>query len=442
MDFASTVLKSAKDLKQIKTIVEKYRNEKPILVLSGISKINIILTEVCNLVLQNSDKAYLSKLELIKTKSLLFGLNLIPKNSAFQNTLIAEINDLIQDLKFFLKNIHITKELNQTQKNYIKAYSSKITAIICKNLLEHYKIQCTINLSEDLIVKELQNPSKSIQLSRKKSKQKLLKNISKKIVIITNGLCRDSNDQLLRCKSTASLTACLLNTQKLILWTPSTVINQADPKICPQSTSNKVVSYNELQEVLNLHINGHIYIKNITTAQNCKIPTFLQNINNPETGTTKILSDDNLSPHSIKGIYTKKNISLLTINSNPTSSLQFSKLRLDEIISNADVRYYYLNSTKNYTNIALNNKDTNIFLPILKPHKNYIVEKNYCLVSVIGIGLSGNLKAIHTVIENLRKAKIEIKSMQLTFPHISFNLVIKELDHDLAVKTIYQTLFN
>ena len=442
MDFASTVLKSAKDLKQLKNIALEYKNEKPIFVIAGISKINQILTEICNLVLQTSEKAYLSKVELIKTKSLIIGLNLIPKNSPQQELLVQEITQLIHDLKSFLKNIHLLKQLSSDQKDYLKAYSSKISVIIVKHYFDYHKISTTTYSSEDLLTTDSQCTNKSINLSRKKTKSKLKNyNTSKKTLLISSGLSKDEKESLQKCKNTSAIIACLLNSAKLILWTPSTLINQANLKLCPDSNTNKVISFNEAQEIMNLHINGHLYIKNITTAQNCKIPTFLQNINSPNTGSTKILCEDNLSPHTIKGVYSKKNISLLTIQNNPVTSFSSSKLRLSSFINNEEIRYYYLSSSKNYTNLALNTKDSAIFNQYLKTYKNYSLEKNYCLISIIGIGLSGNYKILQTIIEKLRKAKIEVKSMQQTFPQISLNLIVKEIDHDLAIKTLYTNLF-
>ncbi len=312
--FGGALLNDAKGIEQMVSIVEEFKCEPLIVVVSAIGKTTNALENLLSLAWNKEENlagAYFS------LKS--FHLNLIRSLPAVNHPeLINETETLFRDL---------WDALNTPCDNYYLAYDrivsfgEKISGKIIATRLAAKKLVVSELPAQSIIATNSNFTDASVdwQKTRLNIKTALVPLLHDGKIVVTQGfigsnpqgdtttLGREGSD------FTAAIIGSILNANEIVIWKDVPGIMNADPKLFKDTVKLNNISYHEAIE-LAFYGASVIHPKTIQPLQKNGLPLQVRSFWQPHTKPT-IISDNTLNDDKIPKIIVKKNQTLLSISS-------------------------------------------------------------------------------------------------------------------------------
>lgn len=428
--FTSDCFNSDQNLIKVAEIIAQNLDQKPVIVVSDSEISRKLFHEIADLVQIGTEKTYKSKIKQAQSLFQKTNKGLFLNNFEFETKTSIDINELFSELDSY---IHSNNKINSNQKSchaYISNFGEKIFARILGNYLHFLEIKNHIYYSENFITADLIQDNIKLKLDSSKNQFKKTYPESKSnqaVKIFTSQLFNRSENEINSFNQqnfdySTCIIASIFNVPEIQIWTDKQNIFSTDSIVSGKTEIDNQISYQEAAE-FSLFGNFNFDHKVLKFALENKLKISFKNIFQPNNTICQIDFNDKLVPHSIKAVVIKKEVYLTTST--------------DKQILNYD-NYLISNSTNGITVVTSQKNQKEI----IKKIKDAKVENGYCIVSVIGEGLKGKLKYSAKILECLSKQKIEPKLILQNNQQISLNLVIKEIESNLALQKIYQTILS
>lgn len=321
MKFGGTVLRSKEGFDHFEEILNQYKEEGIVLVISAFSDNTRKLEKIARIAETGDLPAALELLE-----------SFIAAHSKMAEDMIItpEINESLQELykegwiiiADLLKGISLTEELTMRTLDYVLSYGEFFAVHLVKHFLLEKNFDIEYVDSTKLIVSNTNfgKAQPMITETRANVKKYLKPLLSKNKIILTQGFVAKTKNKEITTMGiessnlTATLLADLLELDEVIFWTDVEGVLNADPKLFPNAVNIPEMHYNTAYKS-SLYGLKLIYPSMITNAQSNNIKLVFRSAFNPQ-GAQTVISKSAPLELKEKMVFFKTDIARLKIKYN------------------------------------------------------------------------------------------------------------------------------
>ena len=456
LKFGGTSVANAQNIKLVLNIVtETSKNDKLVVVVSAFSGVtDMLVLAAANA--SSKDKNYKEIVSQIEKKHKEAIEELIPLSD--QNELIDTINSNINRLKTLLDGCYLLGELSNRTSDTILSFGELLSSqIIAKALQQKIKnagykdsreiIKTDNHFGKAVVNFEITNELISNYFNSNESQATVIPGfIASSIDDNNTTLGRGGSDY------TAAIVAGALNASYLEIWTDVNGMFTANPKIVKQAQPIETISYQEAMELS--HFGAKVlYPPTIQPVLKNNIPILIKNTFEPEAEGTLISSNKNENENPIKGISHIDKIALLTLEGSGMIGVSGSSKRLFEVLSNENINVIFITQASSEHSICIGilNQDAEIaqkaidkaFELEITQNKidNCIVEKNLCIVALVGESMKNHQGLSGKMFSTLGKNNVNIRAIAQGASERNISVVINEKDVIKALNTLHERFF-
>ena len=448
MKFGGTSMGSPDSLKNVTDIIRLNLNEKPIVVVSAVSGTTDILIEIANLALK-STKGYQQKLSDLKTKHFQIVEKLFPADSNYKLDCIEILNEKFEVLTSYLTGINLIKELSPHSFDFISSYGERLSTVILSAYLNEVEIKSTFLMADQFLVTtdQASNADPILAETKKKGKPMIEKIIKAgKVPVITGFFGKSKKGHITTLGRggsdySASIIGTITNSSEIQIWTDVSGIYTTDPRICNDAKPHSLVSFREASELARFGAKV-IHPRTILPAIESRIPIYIKNTFEPTNKGTEITFDERKVPHTIKSIALKKDVTLITIET-PEMLMTYGFLaKVFNLFNEYNIPVDIVATSEISVSVSIESKDYDKLVRELQKLGAVSIEKNLCIVAIVGLGLRGNLKLNAKILDGLAKLKIEAKVITQGSTQNNFSIIVKSMDAINAIQKTHKILFS
>ena len=412
--FGGALLNNAETIERMASIVEEFKCEPLIVVVSAIGKTTNTIEKLLSLALNNSSEL---ADEYFKLKS--SHINLI------QSLPISKKENLIAEVEALFRNLW--DDLNKKQDNYYFSYDQ----IVSYGEIISSKIILGRLAEKKLIVKEVSAPqiivtddnytdaSVNWKETGKLINQILYPLLHDNKVVVTQGFLGADNKGNITTLGregsdfTTAIIGSILKADEIVIWKDVPGIMSADPKLFPDTVKLDKISYHEAIE-LAYYGASVVHPKTIQPLQKNRLVLQVRSFFKPHSAPT-IISDDTSLDDKIPKIILKKDQTLLSISSRnmdfiaenslylifktfskhkihinlmQNSAVSFSvcfnqNRKKQEALINDLSQHYYIKYNTGLTLLTLRHYNTKLLLSHLANKKILLEQKNRTTIQVL-----------------------------------------------------------
>ncbi|MEC4005158.1 bifunctional aspartate kinase/homoserine dehydrogenase I [Flavobacterium sp. SUN052] len=456
LKFGGTSVANAQNIqKSIAIINQKTKDNKLAVVVSALSGVTDILINASKKA-ASKDETYKNNIEEIKQKHFDAIAELV--ETANQNQLSIKINSQINQLQTLLDGCFLLGELSPRTADAIAGFGELLSSQIIATALQQTIPNSNFKDSRELI-KTNSNFGKAavdFEITNKLIADYFASNKSQ--VVLLPGFIASSEDgnttTLGRGGSdyTAAIIANGTKSDSLEIWTDVNGMFTANPKIVKQAQPIETISYQEAMELS--HFGAKVlYPPTIQPVLKSNIPIWIKNTFEPEAYGTLISNSPDVNANPIKGITHIDNIALLTLEGSGMVGVAGSSKRLFETLSNQSINVIFITQASSEHSICIgilnsdaekakNSIDKTFELEISQNKiDNCIVEKDLCIVALVGESMKNHQGLSGKMFSTLGKNNVNIRAIAQGASERNISVVINEKDVKKALNTLHERFF-
>ena len=456
LKFGGTSVANAQNIQlAINIVTKKSKKEKLAVVVSALSGVTDMLLNASQKA-ASKDENYKNNIEEIKQKHFDSISLLIDSNN--QNQLLIKINSQINQLQTLLDGCFLLGELSPRTSDAIASFGELLSSQIIATALQQTIPNSNFKDSRELIKTNSNFGKAVVNFDVTNSLIADYFNSNKSQVIILPGFIASSKDgnttTLGRGGSdyTAAIIANGVNADSLEIWTDVNGMFTANPKIVKQAQPIESISYQEAMELS--HFGAKVlYPPTIQPVLNSNIPIWIKNTFEPEAYGTLISNNPDANANPIKGISHIDNIALLTVEGSGMIGVAGSSKRLFEVLSQENINVIFITqaSSEHSICIGIQNQDAErarkainkTFELEIAQNKidNCIVEKDLCIVALVGENMKNHQGLSGKMFSTLGKNNVNIRAIAQGASERNISVVINEKDVKKALNTLHERFF-
>jgi aspartate kinase len=446
MKFGGTSVKNAQAILNVVSIIKKYQDRKPVIVLSAMAGVTNSLVESLQAAARQQKTKVRKCVERIGSLHLKTVQALFPA-SGIRDLLVHQVTAEIEKLKILLSAVETIKFESENLMPAILSVGEILSSQILNAALNHEGISTRyLDARKFIITTDPQNGSKPIPKAiRKATLKHIVPFLKKDQILITQGFIAATPDgvptTLGRNGSdySASLLGAALDAEEIQIWTDVNGILSADPTIIPYARPLDMMTFDEASELAYFGARV-LHPASIQPAMEQGIPVRVLNSNFPGEKGTIIVSDITIAEKPrVKSIAYKENITLVTLQS---SSLLFSPEILGEFfqrMGHYGKHVYAVNKSATKLSLTIEKQeDIDKIIKELSFAGQVQVEAAKAVVSIVGQNLKNNPVIIWQIIKMLGEAGIKLDLISQMSSQISFMFIVDEKEIEKTVKLLHK----
>lgn len=456
LKFGGTSVANAHNIQlAINIVIEKSKKEKLAVVVSALSGVTDMLLNTSQKA-ASKDESYKKLVEEIKQKHFDAITDLIEKSN--QNQLLIKINAQINQLQTLLDGCFLLGELSPRTSDAIVSFGELLSSQIIATALQqsipnsNFKdtrelIKTNSNFGKGIVNFDVTNSLIADYFASNKSQVVILPGfIASSKDDNTTTLGRGGSDY------TAAIIANGVKAESLEIWTDVNGMFTANPRIVKQAQPIESISYQEAMELS--HFGAKVlYPPTIQPVLNANIPIWIKNTFEPEAFGTLISNNPVSNSNPIKGISHIDKIALLTVEGSGMIGVAGSSKRLFEVLSQENINVIFITqaSSEHSICIGIQNQDAErakksidkTFELEISQNKidNCIVEKDLCIVALVGESMKNHQGLSGKMFSTLGKNNVNIRAIAQGASERNISVVINEKDVVKALNTLHERFF-
>ncbi len=456
LKFGGTSVANAQNIQlAINIVTEKSKKEKLAVVVSALSGVTDMLLNASQKA-ASKDENYKNNIEEIKQKHFETISLLIDSNN--QNQLLIKINSQINQLQTLLDGCFLLGELTPRTSDAIASFGELLSSQIIATALQQTIPNSNFKDSRELIKTNSNFGKAVVNFDVTNSLIADYFNSNKSQVVILPGFIASSKDGNTTTFGrggsdyTAAIIANGVNADSLEIWTDVNGMFTANPKIVKQAQPIESISYQEAMELS--HFGAKVlYPPTIQPVLKSNIPIWIKNTFEPDAYGTLISNNPDANANPIKGISHIDNIALLTVEGSGMIGVAGSSKRLFEVLSQENINVIFITqaSSEHSICIGIQNQDAErarkainkTFELEITQNKidNCIVEKDLCIVALVGENMKNHQGLSGKMFSTLGKNNVNIRAIAQGASERNISVVINEKDVKKALNTLHERFF-
>ncbi len=301
MKFGGSVLKDISGFQSMLSIVQAYKNEKILIVISALDISTRILSKAIIMASQGLlEQAQELILQLIEKHSLLAGT--LFSNSQGYDSYIELLDIHKKRLYKILHGVSITKEISGRVQDLFISHGELLALECVHHFIESHSIQHSLIDAREIIITDntFGSARPYREFTKKHVQDILLPLFNHNNILITHGFIasdEQGNTTTMGTESsnlTASLLGSLLPASEIIIWTDIEGIRNSDPKHIADTTSIRYLSYEQAEKLANQGLKV-IHVSMLEDPSKSGIPVTIRSAFNPNGEFTTITHQENTS---------------------------------------------------------------------------------------------------------------------------------------------------
>lgn len=435
MKFGGTSVGNADRIDDVANIIKSCIKKKPAVVVSAVSGITDKLIELGNAAAEGKGNSILENIKNIHYEIL--------EKLELDKSLIGKD---IENLNSLINNMKNNKKINAKKLDEFQSFGERMSSKIVAAQLNKVGVNAQAFNAFDLGLITNSDFGNAEPLEEAFSN---LDNSIKKmrfIPVITGFIGKTREGEITTLGRggsdyTAGIVGAAINASEIQIWTDVDGIMSADPKIIGNARTIKQVSFAEASELAYFGAKV-LHPKTIMPAMEKNIPVRVLNTFNPKGNGTLILNEAEKSKQTVKAITSKRNITLIHVNSKRMLGAYGFLARL------FDVFYKYKQSVDvvatSEVSVSMttdNGKNIDDIASDLKGIADVKILKNKAVICVVGEGMRNTPGVSGRTFSVLGKNKINIEMISQGASEINITFVVDGKDAENAVKVLHKEYF-
>jgi len=434
MKFGGTSVGGADEIRNVAEIVKSHLARKPVVVVSAVKGITDRLIELANHAKEGNGDVVFSTIKNIHH-------GILEKLSLEKSLLDKDFNELQKAVRSVNGKMVEAKTLDLFQ-SFGERMSSKIVAAqLSKNNMEAQAFN-TFDLG--LITNSDFGNAEPLE----EAFTNLANNIKKMsfIPVITGFIGKTREGEITTLGRggsdyTAGIVGAAINAGEIQIWTDVDGIMSADPKIVGDARTLEQVSFAEASELAYFGAKV-LHPKTIIPAMEKNIPVRVLNTFNPKGNGTLILNEVEKSKQTVKAITSKRNITLIHVNSKRMLGAYGFLARLFEVFYEYKQSVDVIATSEVSVSMTVDNgKNIEDIASDLEGIADVKILKNKAVICVVGEGMRNTPGVAGRTFLVLGKNNINIEMISQGASEINITFVVDGKDCDKAVKCLHEEYF-
>lgn len=435
MKFGGTSVGNADRIRNVAEIIKSNIEKNPIVVVSAVAKITDALIRLAN---ESAEGKVEDTFENIKRRhdEILSELN-IEKNL---------LKNDFGELKNLMNKSKNKKNIDAMALDYFQSFGERMSSKITAEKLNKNGIKAQAFDSWELgfVTDSNFGGAEPVQSAY----SNLNKNIKKlKIVPVITGFIgkTESNETTTLGRGgsdyTAAVIGAAIDADEIQIWTDVNGIMSADPKIVSNARTLEKVSFAEASELAYFGARV-LHPKTILPAMKKNIPVKVLNSLNPQDKGTTILLSIKAIENSVKSIASKKNITLINIDSTRMFGAYGFLAKLFNIFDRYKKSIDVISTSEVSVSLTIDNSDNlkNI-VDELKEMADVEVLHNKAIICVVGEGMRNTPGIAGKIFTALGRNEINAEMISQGASEINITFIVDGKDSEKAVQVLHREFF-
>jgi|TARA_Y100000294_G_scaffold155286_1_gene155435 aspartate kinase len=454
MKFGGTSVGSADSVKNTANIIKSYIEKKPIIVVSAVSGITDKLIELVNAASQGKGDEILDNIKKshyeILDKS---GLDKSIIEKDIEN--LSKIINVLKNSKGIFGTPKIAKRFSSEIKNNnidaktlgeFQSFGEQMSSKIVAAQLNKLGVKAQAFNAWDLGF--VTNSEFGNAEPLEETFNNLNNNIKKlSLVPVITGFIGKTKDGEIATLGrggsdyTAAIVGSAIGADEIQIWTDVDGIMSADPKIVSNAKLLERVSFAEASELAYFGVRV-LHPKTILPAVKKNIPVTVLNSFNPESVGTLILNEVEKSKQIVKAITSKKNITLIHVDSKRMLGAYGFLARLFDVFYKYKQSIDVISTSEvSVSMTADNGKNLNDIALDLRGIAEVKVIKNKAVICIVGEGMKHTPGVAGRIFSILGKNNINIEMISQGASEINITFIVDGKDAEHAIRVLHGEYF-
>ncbi|MCX2573355.1 bifunctional aspartate kinase/homoserine dehydrogenase I [Pedobacter sandarakinus] len=455
LKFGGTSVGSAENIKTLLSIVaqEKQQN-KPVVVLSAMSGVTNLLTEMAEKAERGQD--FDTGLKEIEAKHFAVIRSLLP--AAAQNPVFTRLKIFFNELEDLLQAVSNLKELSLQTKDQILSYGERCSTFMIAHIAaQQFADAMYVNGSEFIKTDSNFGQAKvDTELTEMLINEFYGAN-KDKVLFVTGFIASNAAGRVTTLGRggsdyTAAVWGAALHAEEIEIWTDVNGMMTADPRIVKKAFSLPELSYTEAME-LSYFGAKVIYPPTMIPAFMKKIPIVIKNTFQPDFAGTYIKSDVKTSTLPIKGISSIDQISIINLTGSGMVGKAGFSGRLFSLLSREQINVVLITQSSSEHSITFAVKPTDAGQAIALIKKEFEleldanklalpeVENNLAVLAIVGENMKRTPGMSGRLFNALGRNGINVRAIAQGSSEYNISVIISALDLSKAVNAVHDAFF-
>ena len=440
MKFGGTSLGSAERIQTAARLVAARKAHHPVVVTSAMSQITNLLIATAHAAGSQEKEIVASNLMLIRDKHFQ-----VTENPEIRH----EIETLLDKIDQSCQRIMTAKKITPITLDDISSYGERLSSWLMTETLQSLGLKTQRFDSRDLIRTDNQfgNAEVDWPVSIEQIRSALTPIMDQGIIPVVTGFIGSTADgqttTLGRGGSdySAAILGIALQASEIQIWTDVDGMMTCDPRLVPSARTLEKISFQEAAELAYFGAKV-LHPKTIQPAVEADIPVRILNTMNPKAPGTTILHTNEISPHSIKAIAFKKNISVINICSSRMLGPYGFLAKIFDTFAHHKVSVDVLATSEVSVSLTVeDNAFDNALIEALKTFSNVTVVPHQTLICVVGNGLKNDIRVEQRVFDTLAQINVATELISKGASQINLTFVIRAECAEKAIVSLHNTFF-
>ena len=456
LKFGGTSVGSAESLKHVYSIVRNRADStKQAVVVSALGGVTNNLVSCAGLA-ETGNASYEEVLKEIETRHIELCNKLIPVNQRSQT--ITQVKLLLNDLEDICRGVFLIKELSPRSSDQILSYGERLSSVIITDYFKTSGLDTKLIDPRDLIKTDSRFGNAVVDTTiTYKNLQEEFKEAAAVTVcpgFLASSVTDNHTTTLGRGGSdyTASLIAAAVDAEELEIWTDVNGMMTANPKLVPQATPIRELSYEEAMELSHFGAKV-IYPPTIQPVLDKEIPILIKNTFEAEDPGTRITSTGSENGHWVKGISSIDDIALCTLSGSGMVAVPNFSRRLFSALSIADINVIMITqaSSEHTITVGISKSDAGkaqaaIELEFeqeirIRKVNPLSVETDLSIVAVVGTRMRQQVGVSANLFETLSHNGVSVKAIAQGSTELNISVVVDKKHLSKSLNSLHESFF-
>jgi len=430
--FGGTSVGNAERIRKTAEIIKSKLDEKPVVVVSAVTKITDALIKLANESAAGKGDDVFDNIKNVH-------LNIVNQLNLDKSLLNKNFDELAELAKENQQN----KKLDARALDYFQSFGERMSSKIVAAYLNQIGINSQAFNSWDLGLATTNDfgNAEPLESSYPNIKNNILK--LKLIPVITGFIGKSENNRITTLGRggsdyTAAIIGSAVDADEIQIWTDVNGVMTADPKIVPNAKPVRQVSFAEASELAYFGARV-LHPKTILPAMGKNIPVRVLNSFNPKDEGTTIINKSAKTQKTIKSIACKSNTTLIHIESTRMLGAYGFLARLFDVFYKYKQSVDVVSTSEVSVSMTVDNgKNADDIALDLKGIADVKILKNKAVICVVGEGMRNTPGVSGRTFSVLGKNKINIEMISQGASEINITFVVDGKDAENAVKVLHK----
>ncbi|WP_276391076.1 bifunctional aspartate kinase/homoserine dehydrogenase I [Eudoraea chungangensis] len=455
LKFGGTSVANAKNIKQVKQIVQNLEGQKDLVVVSALGGVTDLLVSTIRLAALQ-DISYKKSLAEIEERHINTIKELIPVLS--QSPVLSKVKSELNTLEALVEGAFLIGENTPKLADKVLGYGELLSSYIIFEYFKTSGLKANFKDSREIIKTDSSYGKAVIDFPLTYKNIKVFKDTLKNGLTVLPGFIASSKDQtsttLGRGGSdyTAAVLARGVEAEVLEIWTDVSGMYTANPRIVKQAKAIPGISYQEAMELS--HFGAKVlYPPTIHPVLSKHIPIQIKNTFKPEERGTTITSINEKNEKAVRGLSNVDNISLLSLEGPGMIGIPGISKRFFEVISQAGISVVLITQASSEHSICVGIADNDASKAELALNKAFeheidrqkiypvVIESSLAIVALVGDRMKSHQGLSGKMFSTLGKNNVNIRAIAQGASERNISAVIKMEDVKKALNTLHEAFF-